>query len=109
MWLFTSLGFFSVVAHRDQPDTLLIRARAREDLEALRNRYLPDLALHENAGSDYRWRGFVARDEWEHVAARLAADIDYPNFKDVVADRQGSTRAALYHDIWATMYRLQQR
>ena len=107
MWLFTSLGFFSVVAHRDDPDTLLIRARARDDLEALRDRHLPDLELHENAGSDYRWRAFVARDEWQIVAANLTAEIDYPNFKDAVAARQGHRRADLYHDVWATMYRLQ--
>ena len=107
MWLFTSLGFFSVVAHRDEPDTLLIRARAREDLEALRDRHLPDLELVENAGSDYRWRGFVSREGLERVAAGLAADIDYPNFKDAVAHRQGASRAHLYHDVWNVMYRLQ--
>ena len=37
MWLFTTQGFYSVVAHRRDPDRLLVRARAREDLEALRD------------------------------------------------------------------------
>ncbi len=107
MWIFTPLGFFSVVGHRDRPDTLLVRARCREDLERLRDRHLPGIELHENAGSDYRWRAFVARREWETAAAALAAGIDYPNFKEAVADRQGRDRAALYHDVWAVMYRLQ--
>lgn len=109
MWLFTDIGFFSVVAHRDRRDTLLVRARARKDLQALRDRHLPDLELHENAGSDYRWRAYVFRSDWEHIAAALAASIDYPNFKDAVAERQGPDRIELYHDVWAVMHRLQMR
>jgi hypothetical protein len=109
MWLFTDIGFFSVVAHRDRPDTLLVRARTRGDLEALRDRHLPDLELHENLGSDYRWRAFVIRSDWEHMAAALAAGIDYPNFKDAVAERQGNDRADIYHDVWAVVHRLQTR
>ncbi len=81
----------------------------RADLEALRDRHLPGLELYENAGSDYRWRAFVAREHWERTAAALAAEIDYPNFKDAVAERQGHERAELYHDVWAVMYRVQRR
>jgi hypothetical protein len=36
MWLVTTQGFYSVVAHRGDPDRVLVRARVREDLEALR-------------------------------------------------------------------------
>ena len=107
MWLLTTIGFYSVVAHDERPDTVLIRARDREDLAALRRGYLPDLEIVENAGSDYRYRAFVARDEWEHAAQRLAADIDYPNFKNAVAERQGHDRAALYSRIWETLHELQ--
>ena len=32
MWLLTTRGFFSVVAHRNEPDAVLVRARARIDL-----------------------------------------------------------------------------
>lgn len=85
MWLFTEIGFFSVVAHRARADTLLVRARARADLEALRDRHLPDLELFENLGSDYRWRAFILRADWEHIATALAAGIDYPNFKGAPA------------------------
>lgn len=31
----TTRGFFSVVAHRDEPTQVLVRARARQDFEAL--------------------------------------------------------------------------
>lgn len=107
MWLFTTLGFFSVVAHRDDARTVLIRARVREDLEELRVRHLPDLEIVEDAGSDYRYRAFVSRDEWEHAAQGLAACVDYANFKDAVAERQGRDRADRYLEIWRVMHRLQ--
>jgi hypothetical protein len=107
MWLVTSIGFFSVVAHDHDRRTVLVRARAREDLEALRRRYLPDLEIVENEGSDYRYRALLERSEWEHAAERLAADIDYPNFKDAVHDRQGPDRARLYMRIWSTLRELQ--
>ncbi len=35
MWITTTRGFFSVLAHCDQPEMVLVRARAREDLESL--------------------------------------------------------------------------
>jgi len=107
MWLATTIGFFSVVGHADDTDTVLVRARAREDLDALRRRYLPDLEIVENHGSDYRFRAYMRRDEWEYAAQRLAADIDYPNFKNAVAERQGPERAHLYSRVWAALRELQ--
>lgn len=35
MWLITTRGFYSAVEDHSDPDRLLARARAREDLEAL--------------------------------------------------------------------------
>jgi hypothetical protein len=49
MWMITTIGFFSVVQDHDDPDRLLVRARVREDLERLRDEYLPDLHIVENA------------------------------------------------------------
>ncbi len=108
MWLFTPIGFFSVVADRNRPDQLIIRARVHEDLQALRDRYLPELLLVDQAGTDYAWRAWVARDRWETAAAAMAAAIDYPNFKNAVQERQGSGRAHAYMEIWQVMYGVQQ-
>ncbi|MCP9491271.1 MAG: hypothetical protein MSC31_15550 [Solirubrobacteraceae bacterium MAG38_C4-C5] len=36
MWLLTPRGFYSVVANHDDPETVLVRARVREDLEQRR-------------------------------------------------------------------------
>ncbi len=105
--MFTSLGFFSVVAHRDDEAMLLVRARVRGDLEALRDRHLPGHDILEWEGSDYRFRLVASRDEWARVAGELGAGIDYANFKDAVAEGQGASRARLYSRVWQTMFGLQ--
>ena len=107
MWIFTTIGFFSVVAHADEPGAVLVRARVREDLEALRDHVLPDIQIVRTPERDYRYRAVVGRDEWAHAAETLAAAIDYPNFKSAVAQRQGHDRAHRYGEIWGVMYDLQ--
>ena len=93
MWLFTTIGFFSVVADDAYPGTLTIRAREREHLEALRRHHLPDLEIAEMDHPDYRFRACVARDEWVHAAEGLAAAIDYPDFQPAMGERHA--RAAM--------------
>ncbi len=106
MWLFTTQGFYSVVAHRDDPDTLIVRARTREDIEALREQ-IPAIEPFEDAGADYRHRAYVSRAEWLAAVAQLSAEIDYDNFKSEVASRQGADRSRLYGHVWAELLRLQ--
>jgi len=107
MWLFTDRGYFSAVVHRDDPSLLLVRARAREDLENLRP-LLPNLTIIENGGADYRWRIIVPREEWQGVVRTLIEEMNYSNFKSAVEDRQGSERHDLYLSVWAVMLRLQE-
>lgn len=107
MWIFTTIGFFSVIAHPEEPRTLIVRTRAREDLENLRREHLPDLEILENGGTDYAFRTFISRDEWEHAAQQMANAIDYPNFKDAVVAKQGFERAGFYVEVWEVMQRLQ--
>jgi hypothetical protein len=106
MWLFTTQGFYSVVAHRRDRDRLIVRARAREDLEALREQ-IPELRIHSDPDADYRWRAVVTRAEWVAVVAELATELDYDNFKRAVATRQGRERERLYHRVWAALRELQ--
>jgi len=107
MWLLTTIGFYSVVQHRDDPDMLIVRARTREDIEALCDRRLPVGDIVAEAGTDYRYRVFCARAEFEEAVAGLVHDLDYPNFKNAVAERQGAERAGLYSKIWSLLHRLQ--
>lgn len=106
MWLLTPRGFFSVVADTTDAERVLVRARVCADLEALRP-LLPGLEISETATRDYRFRARVERDTWTRAAAALAAEIDYPNFKDAVAERQGYERASVYARVWATLRGLQ--
>ena len=99
MWLFTPRGFYSVVAHRKDADKLLVRARVRADLEALREQ-IPHLRIFSDRHADYRWRAVVTRGEWAMALALLVDDLDYDNFKSAVGERQGHERARLYGHVW---------
>ena len=106
MWLFTTQGFYSAVAHREDPDKIIVRTRAGEDLEALADQ-IPDLEISEDPTADYRYRATVARDEWRRALDAFGRDLDYDNFKNTVAARQGPDRAHSYFDVWEAMRRLQ--
>ena len=105
MWLLTTQGFYSVVEDHDDPRWLLVRARARVDLEALRAQ-IEDIEVFETPEADYRWRARVLREQWLVAAAKLASAVDYPNFKDAVQERQGSRRSSLYMKVWLVLRRL---
>ncbi len=110
MWLITPVGFFSVVRKPTdiKANTLTVRARVRSDLEALKTSYLPELGpIQESSTNDYRFRAVVCQAAVAQAMARLVQELDYSNFKDEVARRQGSERAHLYHDVWSTLNRLQ--
>ncbi len=106
MWLLTTEGFYSVVAHRRDANKLIVRGRAREDLEALREQ-IPELRVFSDPDADYRWRAVVTRAEWVVAVAQLADEIDYDNFKSAVGARQGRERERLYHRVWVALRELQ--
>mgnify|MGYP000225484783 CR=1 FL=1 len=78
MWLITTFGFFSVVEKNDQRGSgkLTIRSRVREDLDALRTKYLPELTeTIETDNSDYRFRGVAPREAVSKAFAAAVKDI----------------------------------
>lgn len=122
MWVFTKHGFFSAVCARQgsgehgnpvDPNRIMVRARLRSHLEALKKRFPDQLGpceIQEFAGSDYAVRIFVAKSVWSQVLVGLAQETDYDNFKSEVARHQGRAGAAYersLHDVWSVMYRLQ--
>lgn len=107
MWLFTPTGFLSIVADREHHGNLLVRARARADIEAFVVATGAP-APTERPDRDYRWRTSVpAQVVATYVAGQVAA-IDYENFKNAVAERHGHDRAHRYAEVWSVMHRLQQ-
>lgn len=120
MWLFTKYGFYSVVCARQgdggygQPideRRLMVRARLRHHLETLITRFsaaLGDAEILAFPGSDYAFRIFVPKAAWVAVAAELADEIAYDNFKaEVGRGSAGDDYEAALHDVWIVMHRLQ--
>ena len=104
MWIFTNVGFFSAV-QKPGTDFLTIRARVRDDLDALREKYLPELSpTIDHAGTDYPWRATVPHKAFAAALSQLVMDIDYSNYKNEVAARQGNERAHRYGRVWAALH-----
>lgn len=100
VWLFGQKGFLSIVQHKDDHDLLLVRARAKGDIE----RYFPAAIVRENEGSDYRFRASIPRFEVVNRIAKTIHDINYPDFKESI---QESDRIPWYLEVWATMATMQ--
>lgn len=114
MWLTTTRGFYSAVAHRTKKDTVIVRARAEADLLNLCERHAdvkdldaPGLTVTHTPEGDYHWRIEMPKATWLALLVVLGDDIDYPNFKSAVKAKQGAERAAIYMGVWARLLLIQ--
>lgn len=122
MWIFTKYGFYSAVCARQgggghgeavDPDRIMVRARVRGHLEALKRRFpqlVGDGEILASAGTDYAFRLFVRKPAWAKVVAAMVEETDYDNFKSQVARQKGPADAAYensLHEVWEVMHRLQ--
>ena len=108
MWLFTPIGFFSVVQKNGEPH-LTIRARSAPDLDRLREAFMPPLsATISKAGTDYPFRATIGRKDFTKGLAKLGEAIDYHNFKDEVAAKMGKARAHTYSKVWSTLLEIEE-
>jgi len=110
MWLITTFGFFSIVEKPGDRAVgmLTVRARVRSDLEDLKAGYLPTLGgIEESSSTDYRYRARAPKADVGAGLAKAALAVDYSNFKNAVAQRQGHAREKLYHGVWDVLYKLQ--
>ena len=109
MWLMTTRGFVSVVQHREDPKVLHVRARVEGDLKEIRAKWMPGMTEpYSFPHSDYRWRADVSREEFSAGVVKMVEEIDYPNFKNKVAEVQGRERAEVYGRVWSVLYELQE-
>jgi hypothetical protein len=100
MWLFTTAGFFSVVEHKDDANTLLVRARVQGDLENLR-RVMPELGtIQETPDADYAYRATIGRAAFARGMGQVVMQLDYPNFKNAVLQAEGWEREHAYMGVW---------
>lgn len=102
MWIAMNDSFVSVVANRNDPKGVVVRARVKEDLVALFPLHANDIV--EMTESDYRWRLFLDKKYVSTVIAERVMNIDYDNFKNSVPK---IWRKRAYNNIWATMYNVQ--
>lgn len=105
MWIFSTVGFFSIT--RDATGRgYQVRARDRRDLVRLRGRFRLRAAILATPRADYPYRMILTPRVWRRVAVGLIATVGgYFNFKDASAAVDPSRRAVL-HDVWLTTMRL---
>ena len=107
MWLYTKLGFFSIV-HKPpcKKDELLARTRCREDLEALSNK--PNQTSNfkgeiiESPSSDYAYRMVVPKSILASFMTSLMMNLDYTNFKATIPYND-EPRHEAYFKCWEAM------
>lgn len=97
MWLYISGGFLSIVAHRHEPDNLLVRARHPRHIQAL----LPEAEVVHLREADYHFRTVVSREVVQQALAEYMLTMDYDNFKNSITDNNFHGVCA---DVWRTMW-----
>jgi hypothetical protein len=120
MWLFTRYGFFSAACAQKKngtidKDTMMVRSRTKRHLLNLKKRFSGLSAeISTDSGTDYRYRIIIAKSQWVEMVSEIASEQTWSNFKNEAArfarengDSTGYVQAL--HDIWGTMYELQQK
>lgn len=120
MWLFTTMGFFSVVTATDAkgrplPKRLAVRARKRSHLEKMREAWLKyggeprDFEILTTPEADYRHRVVLKTSDVCEFAAWMIESIDYGNFKDAAARLGDKAYSVLLGQIWSAGLMIQDR
>lgn len=97
MWVFLREAFVSIVAHRDKPGVLLVRARLAGDIERAFAGYR--FKVRRTPRADYLYRAALSFLDVREALANHVNAIDYDNFKAGV----GPDRRETYSKVWDTM------
>jgi hypothetical protein len=114
MWIIAKEGFVSIVAHRDNANWVLVRARAKADIEYFAEQIDQMFGGDANVRgrisserpSDYEYRMWVTRAAIALVIAAEVDAIDYTNFKSSVRD---GFRHDVYMSVWTALSRIGDR
>lgn len=116
MWLFTTFGFFSVVAEREnaknppEKHLLVVRARVKKDLERLKDKYLPNASdILEIANRDYPYRVYAWKSDFQRAMPKIVEDVTYHNFKSEVEAKDSLEREQMYAQVWSVMYNAEKK
>jgi len=108
MWLFTEFGFYSTVENRDDSETLLVRSRAKRDMDALVDLLPapPVKGVWFDRTHDYPWRAIVRKADLAVLVSAAVGSIDYDNFKGRLGVTPGFNeggRLRMMHEVWAAV------
>lgn len=111
MWVFLKDAFLTVVENQSKdapPNTVIVRARVKSDMETFIKRYVPpslgqtlEIVFHQNY--DYPYRVIMTKMDYGQALAQAAQDIDYRKYKDSAREHLGSARFSLYSRIWSLL------
>lgn len=109
MWIFSSLGFFSINRTPDGQN-LHFRGRKLSDVENLKREF-PD-SFHDREimtlpSADYRYRIETTPELAGHVMAQITTSISYRNFKSHLADTDQADKLGILHDLWHELHEYQ--
>ena len=92
MWLFANFGFYNVVKKPGE-DCLMVRSGVREDLDRLREQFLPDLGQAlDRVGTDYPFRAQVNHEDFgEALIKQISLNLDYSSIQECSEPRIGHT------------------
>jgi hypothetical protein len=115
MWLATRYGWFSLACAYKDADSpaggldkskIMIRARRREHLERLKQRFDLLEPIVETPLNDYRFRIVVSKHQAQVLAIKLVEEMEWSNFKDEAEEytaEPGYTTGL--HEVWGVMRR----
>jgi hypothetical protein len=111
MWIASTIGWFSVVRDRERKGRVLVRARAKADIDNLYRRFGRKYKMtppRSDESRDYRWRLGMRKRDWVKAIGQIASEIDYTNFKSAVHDRPDqANKHSAYLSVWSAMLGVQ--
>jgi len=108
MWIFSEVGFFSVVEDWEDKNFVWVRARWKKDLENIRKLKVWKAykqrkpAIKATPERDYPFRVRMLKEDWARCLSELGEGINYGNFKGAVMD-QDPVREQVYMKVWSIM------
>ncbi|MGN7610692.1 hypothetical protein ACQZV8_01255 [Magnetococcales bacterium HHB-1] len=84
MWVFLEGGrFLSIVADKEHPDRLLVRARLPGDIET----DFPEAKISEHQGLDYRYQASIPRQEVINAILDELTSLTYDHFRKKICNK----------------------
>ena len=105
MFLFTETGLLSVVAHFDNPDVLVVRAR--DEISLKEPSEAAEVLIVATPANDYPYRIHVGRDVFAEWLLEQVSSLNYTNYKSHMVQTRGHEFTEALHAVWAAMHAIE--